>query len=178
MPVTAASLRTNRDLYTFVSELARAQEHHPRSLECYLGAIRAIAQAGAFGEALPLPRFAALLVEAFDHPVAPEEQSPAAPAPGEASGRAAWEARIAAQIADLRGMAAAGTLADEMRYFGVDASSGARWYNFTPSAYLEASAVGAFGGREPAELERPVVELPEIDWAQFTDFLECGALYE
>ena len=63
-----------------------------------------------------------------------------------AEGYHEWEARLDEQLRDLREMEAAGTLANEHRYFGVDAPSGARWYNFDPCTFIECAAAGTFGG--------------------------------
>lgn len=84
---------------------------------------------------------------------------------------------------------------------GVDAPSGARWYNVEPGPFLECAAQGTFGGwrpgdasgRElvpgkvavagpddslsfvdPREIDEAIVELPEIGWEQFADFLWAG----
>ena len=108
--------------------------------------------------------------------------------------------RLRAQIVDLREMAEEGTLEDEHRYFGVDAPSGARWYNFDPLTFLECGARGAFGGWEegddtgvqyvpgqvavlgpdgietvePRDVPDPVRDMPEVTWEDVTAFLECG----
>jgi len=117
-----------------------------------------------------------------------------------------WEAVVLLQIVDLREMDEAGTLADEHRYFGVNSPRGGRWYNFDPTIYLECAMAGSLGGWEPGDptgrqlvpgevavfdaegggvqfvdsqdIERPVVETPELSWEELTDFVECGQMYE
>ncbi len=43
---------------------------------------------------------------------------------------------------------------DEDRDFGVDAPSGARWYDFDPRAHVERAFAGTFGGGDPEDGER------------------------
>jgi hypothetical protein len=120
-------------------------------------------------------------------------------------GYLAWEERINNQIRDLGDMKAAGTLENEYRYFGIDAPRGGRWYNFDPHTFLECAAAGTFGGwREgddtgrsyvpgqvavvdasgavtsvdPRDIDAPVVDVREISWEAFVDFLDCGQWYE
>jgi len=194
MTIAATDLRTNRDLYIYIGELARKHGEHSRSLESYLRAVHALVLDGGFGDgdALPLPAFASILARAFEHPVALDHEATRA-ATTAATGRRGWEARLAAQLEDLRGMAATGALADEYRYFGIDAPSGARWYNFDPCTYIECGAAGTFGDWAPEDdtgrIADPgpaattvtgdsVFALPSIDWDQFADFLSAGAHYE
>ena len=102
-------------------------------------------------------------------------------------------------------MDAAGTLRDDMRYFGVDAPRGARWYNFDPATYLESAMAGTFGGWEegdpsgrvpvpgevavfgvdgsvtspdPREEGSPIFEIDVVSWEAFEEFLEAGRAYE
>lgn len=120
-------------------------------------------------------------------------------------GFAGWEAKIIRQIVDLREMEEAGTLRDEQRYFGVNAPRGARWYNFSPAGYLECGMAGSLGGWEPddptgrefvpgqvtvlasqgtfqsvnpQDIERPIVDMPQLSWEDFQDFIICGQIYE
>ena len=122
-----------------------------------------------------------------------------------ADGYAAWEARLDEQIRDLREMEATGTLADEHRYYGVDAPSGARWYNFDPRTYLECATAGTLGGwqegddtgrelvpgpvvvlgaasglarMDPAGLEGLVFVVQALSWHDLVDFLWAGQAYE
>lgn len=45
-----------------------------------------------------------------------------------------------------------------------------------PVAVLDAS--GRATTMDPHAIEEPVVELPEVTWAAFVDFLEAGQMYE
>lgn len=96
-------------------------------------------------------------------------------------------------------------LDNEYRDFGIDAPRGSRWYNFDPVSYLECGMDGALGGWEPGDttgrqfvpgpvavldadrhfhsmapqdMVDPLVEMFEVSWKQFQDFLECGQMYE
>ena len=109
------------------------------------------------------------------------------------------------QICDLDEMRQAGTLDNEYRYFGVDATRGGRWYNFDPCTYLECAAAGTFGGWaegddtgrsyapgpvavvdasgaitsvDPRDIDDPAFALPQITWEMFIDFLDAGQWYE
>jgi hypothetical protein len=120
-------------------------------------------------------------------------------------GFAAWHNRIIYQIVDLREMAEKGTLEDKMRYFGIDAPRGARWYNFDPCAFLESGMAGTFGGwqegddtgrgyvpgpvavldeagniatADPRDIDDPITELKAISWEDFQEFLWMGQSYE
>jgi hypothetical protein len=194
------TLQTNRDLYLFVSKLGVTNK---KSLEEYLRTLWSLAQRYRDRGELKLHEFAALLEQSF-------VQSPPvdAPAPSESetlAGFAEWERAILAQIRDLREMAAAGTLEDQMRYFGVNAPSGARWYNFDPSTYLECAMAGTFGGWDegddtgrmlvpgkvavldaqgqvhavdPQDIVEPVQVIDGVDWQRFIDFIWAGQCYE
>lgn len=191
---------TNRALYLFVADLVRRHGADGLSLEVYLARLGQRAQPWRDREAVPVAAFARLITDAFTEPAPPSS------APAQASAAfLGWEELLTGQRRDLAEMAAAGILAQEERYFGVDAPSGARWYNFDPGTYLECAATGTFGGWEesddtgrayvpgnvvvldptgqltsvdPRELEDPIIELDEISWAAFSDFLECGRCYE
>ena len=120
-------------------------------------------------------------------------------------GYAVFEATLRRQIVDLREMRLAGTLDQKWIELGVNAPRGARWYNFTPSGYLECAAAGSVGGWEPGDdtgrqfvpgkvavlqedgsigeanpedLARDVCEIAEVTWTQFEDFIFCGQVYE
>ncbi|MCA9599833.1 MAG: hypothetical protein KC776_41290 [Myxococcales bacterium] len=193
-----SDIRTNRDLYRFVAALTKRHAKERPPLEDYLERLRAHARAAAREPGLSPARFAALLAAAF------EDAAPTVrPTPAESF--APWDARISAQIRDLKEMRDAGTFDDEYRYFGVSAPSGAYWYNFDPCSYLECAMAGSFGGWEegddtgrmlvpgpvatldaagnlvaadPRDLQEPTVELPLLSWEELTDFLEAGQSYE
>ncbi len=102
--------------------------------------------------------------------------------------RTCFEAILVEQIVDLQRMRANGQLADSNRYFGLDAPSGARWYNFDPASYLECGTTGSVGGWGD-DIEVELVTPPEaIDddderrrsfgWEGVCDLLVCGRCYE
>lgn len=199
-------LGTNRDLYLFLSELTARRSQ--RSLEDYLKALWQLALRHRHREALPLPCFAELLELAFSTAPPPFEPAWAAAYQHDAtddSAFARWEKLLLRQIVDLHELAECGGLADEHRYFGLDAPRGARWYNFDPGGFLECAAAGSFAGwregdptdrqlvpglvavldehgqlttADPRELEEPIVALPTISWDDFSSFLQAGQLYE
>jgi hypothetical protein len=194
------SVVTNRDLYCFIAKLVQRQSKAKITLESYLKRLRQLARAWSHRSTLTASEFAGLLEAGFESSSGGQESSSNAVA--EYRG---WKARISEQIRDLGEMAQAGTLANVYRYFGVDAPSGARWYNFDPCTFIECAAMGSFGGwregedtdREyvpgpvavldafgaitsvdPRAIDDSVVDLKEITWGQFTEFLEAGQWYE
>ncbi|HEY4021197.1 MAG TPA: hypothetical protein VGM75_21095 [Pseudonocardiaceae bacterium] len=112
----------------------------------------------------------------------------------------AWERVILSQIADLRDFAEG----PEQHFpeFGVDTprrptsgtrASPLRWYNHSVPSYLECAMAGAFGGWDLADGIRKVlpdptgqfhpippdtISLPPLSWAEMTEFLICGQVYE
>jgi hypothetical protein len=208
MTGSPGSLHDNRDLDSFVAALVAEREKHARSLEEYLRALRAAGAAHREAEVLSLSCFAGLLeaaLRAEAPPFDPAWLTMDQGAQADASGYARWERAIRAQIVDLHEMEQAGLLANEMRYFGIDAPRGARWYNFDPFTFLECGVAGTFGGWEPGDatgrdyvpgpvavldeqghvtavdprtLADPIEELATITWDTFIDFLESGQSYE
>ena len=203
-----SQLRTNRDLYQFIAGLRARSACRTRSLEDYLKALWQLGAAQEAHKTLPLPAFAALLEAALEAPPPPFDPAWArnhGSADRKAGGHARWQRTILDQIVDLHEMAEAGTLADDQRYFGVDAPRGARWYNFDPGTYLECATAGSVGGWragddtgralvpgevavldedgnltavDPAELDEPTVAIAAVPWDAFADFLVCGRCYE
>jgi len=204
----ALDLHTNRDLYLFVTGLSAPDSGRARSLEEYLRALWRLGAARRELAAVPLPAFASMLEAALHEPPPafdprwPEEYDEAR---DERIGFARWEATIRAQVVDLHEMAEAGALADEQRYFGIDAPRGGRWYNFDPRAFLECAVEGSFGGWcegdaggrcyvpgpcvaldedgklitvDPREIKSRLVELDVISWEDFAGFLRSGQWYE
>jgi hypothetical protein len=193
-------MTTNRDLYRFIADLVKQRANCGLTLQGYLENLRRLGHQLQEREAISLADFAALLRAAFEPGPSRVESGASA-----TDGYLAWERRISEQIRDLGEMKEAETLDDEYRYFGVDAPRGGRWFNFDPCSYLECAAAGAFGGwREgddtgrsfvpglvavldasgkltsmnPRDIDDPVVELPEIRWESFVDFLNAGQWYE
>lgn len=199
------AMRTNRDLYLFVSKLAFIAEpgdDPARSLERFLRRLRDHAAAFRARPSLTPSEFAALLAAAMAGTPAP---SPSASIDATDPDFARWDDFVRAQIDDLRALADNGRLADELRYFGIDAPRGARWYNFEPSSYLEAAMAGTFGGWEdgddtgrayvpgdvavldadgavtsvdPRTLDEPPHALTAIAWDDAIAFAEAGQSYE
>ena len=203
-------MRTNRDLYRAIGELAGRYKSSDRSLEQYLLALLRLARSHyrAHGDALSLPDFCRLLTDAFTaDPISfePRWRDDYSALDTRLPGFAGCEATFIRQIVDLREMDETGKLADEMRYFGIFAPRGSRWYNFSPTIYLECAAAGSVGGWEPGDatgrefvpgevivmdsegnfgsvdprsIEHPVVEIPQITWEQLKEFLWSGQSYE
>ena len=200
-------INDNRTLYLAVTELCRVQESNSRSLEDYLSALFILIQ--------PNQNLASVSVETFFQML--ESAFVAVPEPFHETWRtrslteydptsfAGLEQTLIRQIVDLREMDEVGTLKDEYRFYGVDAPSGARWYNFMPSGYIECATAGIFGGwqsgdaagrgllnnevryvkddgtfgtENPKDLRNPVFEIAGISWEEFFGFLECGRLCE
>ena len=188
-------LRTNRDLYLFVAALVENDDGQGRELEEYLRALWRVGSAKQGNDRLTLACFVGLLVVAFQEPApafVPEWQD-IAEEEGTHAGYARWERTIFSQIVDLREMRDAGMLANEHRYFGVDAPRGRRWFNFDPFTYLECAVEGTFGGWRPGDrtgrdyvsaknlledLDIPIFELTHVSWDQFADFLRAGQSFE
>jgi hypothetical protein len=201
-------LRTNRNLYEFVLRFMENHKKTTRTLEEYLCSLWSIVSRYRDSESLSLTDFVTILEGALAAPVpkfvpvCPSSELKSIP---EYAGFEEWEETILVQIALLREMNLNGTLENEQRYFGVETPDGSSWYNFDPLTYLECGIVGAFGGWEPEDdtgrqlvpgkvlkntdggealdlgprdVQRPVLELRSISWADFIKFLECGRYYE
>lgn len=162
------NIRTNRDLYLAIGELLKLEEKNQCSLETYLLALLSLGQDYQHHKTLTPDEFLGLLGKAFHTMPLPfddawrkQDYDP------KLEGFAAWQHRIIYQIVDLREMAENNTLNDKMRYFGIDAPRGARWYNFDPCTYLECGLAGSFGGWEEGDdkgreyVPGPVVVLGE-----------------
>jgi hypothetical protein len=194
--MTPDQLRTNRDLYLFVAALVENDDGQGRELEEYLRALWRLGAAKRVNDQLTLGCFAALLVAAFQEEAPPFAATwqDIAEEEGAHAGYPRWERTILSQIVDLREMRYAGMLANEHRYFGVDAPRGRRWFNFDPLTYLECAVEGAFGGWRPGDrtgrdyvstknleledLDIPIFEMARVSWDQFADFLRAGQSFE
>lgn len=192
---------TNRDLYLRITELGEAHRAEGLKLKDYLSALLAGAAPHREAEGLTPEQFADLLEQGFSPRQAPADTAGTGGSPAFTE----FVATLRDQITDLREMEAAGILDQPWIGFGVDAPSGRRWYNFTPSIYLECACAGTLGGWQPGdqsgrdlvpglvtvpdgqggytavpadEVERPVFPVDRLTWEQVTDFLICGQQYE
>lgn len=179
--------RTNHELYAQLTTLGVQ-----RDLETYLRAL--LAAGRAFGprepdadEVVALLR-AASTAEPAEFDGAWLTRLPTWQLDPQPQGLARFESILLDQIADLRRMRDNGQLADDQRYFGIDAPSGRRWYNFDPTSYLECGASGSVGGWQGDD-QRVLVTPPEavddddegrrsFGWEGLCDLLECGRCYE
>lgn len=182
-------IRSNRDLYACLTTLKVL-----RDLESYLRALLGLGR--AFTDLHPGrdPRpgeVATMFMVAASAPATESEPAWQVRPPWEEPrphGFARFEAILIHQIADLQAMRSSGQLGDSNRYFGLDAPSGARWYNFDPASYLECGASGSVGGwADDAEvlLVTPPETVAEDDetrrsfgWEGVCDLLVCGQIYE
>ncbi len=198
-----AEITTNRELYCFVAQVMKRWSDRGITLEAYLSNLRGLAREHRGVPTLTPTEVAQLLEAAFE---STGSTSRAGGSEGDAGeGFVEWETRLDEQIRDLREMEAAGTLANEQRFFGIDAPSGARWYNFDPCTFIECATVGTFGGwhegdytgrglvpgpvavldesgnvtsMDPRDIEDPVVALPGLSWHDLVGFLWAGQMYE
>jgi hypothetical protein len=169
-----SGMQTNRELYSFVADLAARHRVGQRSLESYLHAMWGLASGQASRAHWPLDEFAELLAASF---VAPEPSFDGRwlePPPESASGFDRWQHAIVRQVVDLREMGEAGLLTSELRYYGLDAPRGGRWYNLDTCSYLESATAGTFGGLMPDDDS----QFTRLDWDRFAAFLLAGASYE
>lgn len=203
-----SAIHTNRDLYLAISGLIERHRSTPRALEAYLTALWSLGRESRSETTLSVGSFFEMLSSAFDVPTPAFDESwrsRYAPDNDDLSGFDGWEDAILRQIVDLREMDEVGTLANDMRYFGVDSPRGRRWYNFDPGGFLECATAGSFGGwqpgddtgrdfvpgpvavmnesgeiesRDPREIEDPVFPMPSMPWDAFRNFLWYGQHYE
>ncbi len=192
---------TNRDLYLFVADLVERKKDTEHSLEDYLRCFLRLVGAHRDAPGLAPEAFTTILERSFDEPTSAAAEDRAGGAPGFAE----LVALLAQQIRDLHEMDEAGTLRDELRYFGKNAPSGSRWYNFDPCTFIECATAGTFRGwregdptsREyvpgevavigdqgdieavdPRTIEDPIVQIDLIAWAQIVRFVQMGQYYE
>jgi hypothetical protein len=200
------TIKTNRTLYLAVARLVKQEAKNKRSLESYLLALLSLGREYQQRETLTPDEFFEMLTKAFHETALPfNEMWREQEYNRTLEGFLAWQNRIIYQIVDLRNMEEAGALNNEMRYFGIDAPRGGRWYNFEPGSFLECGMAGTFGGwqegddtgreyvpgpvavlgesgkiesADPRDIDDPVVELEAITWDKFTEFLFDGQNYE
>jgi len=197
-------MKTNRDFYKSIEGLLKERSNKPNpSLEEYLKNLQALGCQFSESKMLNLEAFYSLLRDAFD------VTAPASPAAHYNQNSLAefigWHTQVSEQIQDLQEMAKAGQLEDDNGYFGINAPSGRRWYNFDPCSYIECGVAGSIDGWEeeddtnriyvpgpvtvlesngeaitcnPQDLDCETVELPGITWELFSEFVWCGQSYE
>jgi len=182
--VAVMAVRTNRDLYAQLTALGIK-----RDLETYLRALlhgvhRLAAHLGP-REPTPDEIVALLAAAGTDEPPDRIDAWPSNPGPGDLR---RVESILMQQIADLVRMRASGQLADDNRYFGIDAPDGGRWYNFDPSSYLECGVAGSVHGSDDddeLELVTPPAPVDDDDearrrfgWTGLCELLLAGQSYE
>lgn len=208
MPTIKEKSWTNRDLYLRVAELSKHEAKNRRTLDEYLRALWSIGCNLSNKESISLDDFVLMLRNAFHSEPMPYNNDWSTHYRGvcdDIAGFNFWRHTILSQIVDLREMEKSSILADEYRYFGVDAPSGLRWYNFDPITFLECAAVGSYGGWQPGddtgreyvpgpvvvcntegeittcdprEIENPIVAMDHITWDEFAEFMRTGQWYE
>jgi len=201
-------METNRDIYLAVATLVKRARESSRTLEEYLRAILVLARQYEGRPYISPTEFIELLSEALNtNPLTfdPSWGEYYNNKPEARTSFTDWLATVIGQVVDLHEMADAGILANELRYFGVSAPRGARWYNFDIGTFLECAAAGTFGGWEPGdstgrelvpgevivvepdgtvsaknpnELARPIFTIDRITWPDFIRFVEWGQCYE
>ena len=160
-------------IYDVVAEIASASQADERELAEFL---RALAGSVPRGDAVAVEVFLDWLrgglatqapPDASRGPALEGEQLRSADGPG------AVQALLGRQIEDLLALRDTGAFENPYRYFGTDAPSGRRWFNFDVSSYLECGAAGTFGCSDEEDV--PTNTLP---WDSILTFLECGQAYE
>jgi hypothetical protein len=141
------------------------------TLETFLTALRMLV-ADTHTSALPVSLFLDYLSAAAGLSAIPEVPAREPDSDGHAD-RARVVDLLDRQIADLREMALNGQLEDERRYFGIDAPSGHRWFNFDVHSFFECAATGSFHTLDPDGDEMDVLR-----WREVERFLELGQCYE
>ena len=146
-------IHNNRTLYIAVTELCRTQKSNSRSLEDYLLALYVLIQPYRNHAEFLAATFFQIIEAAFVEVPEPfhEPWRTVSWTKYDPATFAACEQILIRQIVDLREMDEVGTLKDEYRFYGVDAPSSARWYNFMPVGYLECATEGIFGGGESGD---------------------------
>ena len=195
---------TNVDLYNRAMELIGQQGANDRSLRDYLAALAgALAQSRNRSALTPGELIGALEAAFTSEPaqlggvIRTEDSDPTTP--DDVLGL------LARQVDDLDEMERSGALANDLKYFGIEAPSGHYWFNLDPATFIECGLEGAFGGWQPdsqssrqlvdgqvavltedgtiesvpaAEVSRPIREVPSVRWEDIARFVIAGQLYE
>jgi hypothetical protein len=125
-------IATDRDLYCAVSQLIAQYQKTARPLEEYLRALWNVAHRHREQTALTPDEFFRLLTDSFTAEPQGFDDGFRNAVVGslyaldlaDTPGFQGWEYRVVRQITDLREMAEAGQLADELRHFGIDSPRG------------------------------------------------------
>jgi hypothetical protein len=201
---TEPSCRTNRDLYVRLLDAGRRMTDAGRTLDEFLRAWWLVAKPLCRADRLDLDSVAALVEAAArvePPPLSPAWRTARFPFVSDPATFGDWESIVLSQVADLADFADQGPL-DQWASLGIDAprppgtvrATSDRWYNFTPSAYLECGTAGSLGGWDAGDgvrvpLPGPVTPLraePDpgphaigtLTWADLADLAICGQLYE
>ena len=155
---------------SYIATLLGHHKHNQRQLEEYLLSFWLFASQYKDRTAISTGQFIELLELAFiaDIPAFQNEwrSSTFDCYSDEDTSYLAFEETILEQIVDLREMDETGLLSNELRYFGIDSPRGNRWFNFSPSSYLECAAAGLNS------------YYSQVSWKQIKEFFWCGQIYE
>jgi len=141
------------------------------TLERFLSSFRALV-ATTSADAIEVSRFFDFLAAAAGLAPLDESMTPADDAVGPGD-RVSVLRLLDQQIDDLSAMTANGQLADERRYFGLDAPSGRRWFNFDVHSFFECADTASFHSLDPDG-----DEMEHLSWCDVETFLIHGQMYE
>jgi hypothetical protein len=194
-------IKTNQDLYLAITNLLENTEDTSRTLEEYLRSLWGIVEKYRNLTKISVVEFYDILSSALIENVPDFNEAWRNSYVSDVislQGFQRFESTILAQIVDLKEMNETGKLNDKYKYFGIDSPRGSRWYNFDVSTFLERATEGTFHGWSPSrdsevtiitmdgqiekkdadEFSKPVIEIPEITWGDFSKFLFSGQVYE
>src|SRR5262245_2853811 len=168
---------TNRALCEAVRGVARLASTSGRQLEEYLRSLLSVTEVYCKLPSLSPAEFLASLGDALTAEAVPFSEGWAQTYPellAKGAGFEGWRQTAIRQVVDLRDMAATAVLKNPLRFVtGVAAPEGLYWYNFDVASYLECGVSGTWEDRAD-----PDAAIAQVDWADFTVFLECGQSYE
>ena len=184
---TEPVLRTNRDLYQRLVAEGRGMNAAGRTLDEFLRAWYRVSQPLAGTAELEPDTVAAMVVAAAGvepSPIRPAWRTMSFDGIAEPVSYADFEAVVLSQIADLADFADEGPF-DEYASLGVDAprppgvvrATDTRWYNVDPAGYLECGVAGWLGDWDSVS-GRGVRPLGAVTWADLTELMICGQVYE